>query len=56
MRIDGDVAGGLRAEGRFGGAVLQEVAGHPVILAGAGEVLDRFTEVAAMQLGAAFAG
>ena len=40
----------------FDGAVLQEVAGHPVVLAGAGEVLDRFAPVAAMQLGAAFAG
>ena len=56
MRIDGDVIRGLRAEGLFGGAVFQEVAGHPVILAGAGEVLDRLAEVATMQLGATLAG
>ena len=39
----------------FRGAVLQEVAGHPVVFAGAGEVLDRLAEVAAVQLGAALA-
>ena len=55
MRVDRDVAGVLAAERRLGRAVLQEVAGHPVVLARAGEVLDRFAEVAAMQLGAAFA-
>ena len=37
-------------------AVLEEVAGHPVVLAGAGEVLDRLAEVAAVQLRAALAG
>ena len=44
------------AERRLGRAVLEEVAGHPVVLAGAGEVLDRLAEVAAVQLRAAFAG
>ena len=56
VRVDRQIAGGLAAERRFGGAVLQEVAGHPVILARAGEVLDRLAPIAAMQLGAAFAG
>ena len=56
VRIDREVARVLAAERRLGGAVLQEVAGHPVVLAGAGEVLDRLAEVAAVQLGAAFAG
>ena len=55
VRVDGNVAGGLAAERGFLGAVLQEVARHPVILARAGEVLDRLAEVAAVQLGAAFA-
>ena len=45
----------LRAEAGLLGAVLQEVSRHPVILAGACEVLDRLAEVPAMQLGAAFA-
>ena len=38
-----------------GPGVLQEVAGHPVILAGGGDVLHQFAPVAAMDLGAAFA-
>ena len=50
------VAGVLAAEGGFGGAVLQEVAGHPVVFAGAGQVLHGFAEIAAVQFGAAFAG
>ena len=56
VRVHRHVAGVLAAEGRLGGAVLQEVAGHPVVFAGAGQVLDRLAEVAAVQLGAAFAG
>ena len=40
---------------RFGRAVLEEVARHPVIPAGAGEVFDGFSEVAAMRLDAALA-
>ena len=56
MRIHRDVAHVLAAEVRLGRAVLQEVASHPVILAGAGEVLDLFPQVAPMQLGAALAG
>ena len=53
MGIDGDVAGGFSTERRFLGAVLQEVSRHPVIFAGAGEVLDRFAPVPSVQLGAA---
>ena len=56
VRIHRQIAGVLAAEGRFRRAVLQEVAGHPVVFAGAGEVLDRFAPIAAMQLRAAFAG
>ena len=55
VRVHRQIAGGLAAERRLGSAVLQEVAGHPVIFAGAGQILDRFAPVAAMQLGAAFA-
>ena len=40
----------------FGGAVFQEVAGHPVVFAAAGEIFHRFTPIAAMQFRAAFAG
>ena len=53
--VDGNVAGGLAAEGRLGGAVLHEVAGHPVVFA-AGEAFDGLAEVAAKQRCAAFAG
>ena len=56
MRVDRDVVRVLAPERRFGGAVLQEVARHPVVLAGPGEVLDRLPEVAAVRLGATFAG
>jgi hypothetical protein len=56
MGVDRDVVRGLAAERRLAGAVLQEGAGHPVVLAAGGEVLDRLAEVAAMELGAAFAG
>src|SRR5580704_2055580 len=37
-------------------SVLEEVARHPVIFVGSGNVLDEFTPVAAMQLQATFAG
>src|SRR6185295_16731301 len=53
VSVDRDVAGVPAAERGRGRAVLQEVAGHPVILARAGEILDGFAEVPAMQLGAA---
>ena len=49
MGIDGQVVPLERA------GVLEEVAGHPVVLAGAGHVLHQFAEIAAVQLGAAFA-
>ena len=50
------VAGVLAAEGGFRRAVFDEVAGHPVGLAGTGEALHGFSEIPAMQLGSAFAG
>src|SRR5215204_200807 len=56
MRIDGDIVGGFCPEDRFGGSVFQEIAGHPMVLAGAGKVLDRLAKVAAVQLRPAFAG
>ena len=55
MRVHRDVSGILAAEAGLGRAVLQEVAGHPVILARAREILDGLAEVAAMQLGATLA-
>src|SRR5437660_1090276 len=48
--VDRQVAGSQRA------AVLEEVAGHPVILARAGEVLHELAEGAAVQLGPPLAG
>src|SRR5204862_2719960 len=42
--VDGEVAGGERA------AVLDEIAGHPVVYAGPGEVLDPLAEVSTVQL------
>ena len=56
VRIDRNIASGLSAERRLFGAVLHEVAGHPVVLARPGEAFNRFAEIAAMQLGPAFAG
>ena len=56
VRVDGKVAGVLAAERRLRRAVLEEVAGHPVVLAGTGEALDGLAPVAAVQLCAAFAG
>src|SRR4029078_3748806 len=56
MRVDREIARARAAEGGRRCAVLQEVPGHPVILAGAGEILDGFAPVAAMELRAAFAG
>ena len=53
--VDGNVAGSLASEGRLGGAVLDEVAGHPVVLA-AGEALNGLAEIAAQEGGSAFAG
>src|SRR5262249_18172257 len=55
MRIYWNVAGRLSAERGLFGAVIQEVARHPVILAGAGEALDRLAPVASMELGSALA-
>ena len=56
MRIHGYVAGVLAAENGFRGAVLQEVAGHPMVFSRSGEVLHRFSPIAAVQFGAALAG
>ncbi len=55
MRVHRQVAGVLAAELGFGRAVFQEVAGHPVVFAGAGEALDGFAEIPAVQFRAAFA-
>src|SRR6266436_6316945 len=49
MRIDRKVAPVQRPR------VFEEVAGHPVILAGTGHVLDNFSPIAPMQLGPPFA-
>ena len=56
MRVDRDIAGVLAAKRCIGGPVLQEVSSHPVILAGSRQIFDGFSEIAPMQLGAAFAG
>ena len=56
VRIDRKIVGVFAAEGGFGRAVLEEIAGHPVIFAGAGEVFHGFAEIATVRLGAAFAG
>src|SRR6185503_14285120 len=55
VRIDWNVSCVLASKGRVGSAVLQKVAGHPVILAAARQVFDRFPEVPSMQFGAALA-
>src|SRR5207249_5778759 len=48
--IDGQVVRGQRSR------ILDEVARHPMVLAGAGDVLDELSEVPAVQLGPALAG
>ncbi len=55
MSIYGQITGGFWSEHGIGGAILHEIAGHPVILP-AGEVLHRFAKEMAVQLCAAFAG
>ena len=56
MGVDGKVAGVFGAGFGLGGAVFEEVAAHPMVLAGSGEVLDHFAEIATKETGAAFAG
>src|SRR5205085_12255388 len=48
VRVDGKIAGVLAAKYRFRGAVLQEIACHPVIFARARKVFDGFTKIAAI--------
>ena len=50
MGIDGQVVA------VSGPRILEEVAGHPVVFARAGDVLHQLAEVAAVELGAALAG
>ena len=45
VRVDRDVVRVLAPERPLCGAVLQEIAGHPVVLPGSGEVLDRFARL-----------
>src|SRR5579863_4476221 len=54
--IDWNVTGVPAAKGGLRGAVFEEVSGHPVVLARAGEVFDSLAKVPAMRLCAAFAG
>ena len=56
MCIDRQVVGGLAAEHGVRRAVLEEVAGHPVVLARAREILDGLAPVASVELGSALAG
>jgi len=56
VRVDRDVVGVLAAERRLGRAIFQKIARHPVILAGTREVFHGLAEIAAVRLGAAFAG
>ena len=56
MRIDRQIIRSLTSERCIGGSVLQEIAGHPVVFAGAGKIFDSLAPIAAMQLGAALAG
>jgi hypothetical protein len=56
VRVHGNVVRVPCAERRLGRAVPEEVARHPVVFAGPGEVLHLLPEVATVRLGAAFAG
>src|SRR5262249_24647927 len=56
MRIDGEIAGILAAKRGFGSAVLEEIAGHPVIFVRTGEIFDGFAKIAAVAFRAGFAG
>ena len=50
MCVDRNVSRGFATERRFLRSVFQEVARHPVVLAGTGQVLDRFSPIATVQL------
>ena len=52
--IDGQVAGGLRSELGFRSTVFQEVARHPMVFTGAGEIFHRLAEIPPMKFRAAF--
>jgi hypothetical protein len=56
VRVDGQVTGSPAAQTRLRRAVLQEVAGHPVVLPRSGQALDCLAEVAPEQRRAALAG
>src|SRR5688572_20672809 len=56
VRIHWYVAGVLAAKRGFGGAVLEEVSRHPVILIRRREILDLLSPIAAMQLRTSLAG
>src|ERR1700719_2183917 len=56
MGVHGNIAGILAAEGGVGSAILQEVAGHPMIFDSSREVLDRLAPITAMQLCSTLAG
>jgi len=54
--IHRQVAGILAPKRSLNRTVFEEVAGHPVILTGVGEILKLLSEVAPVRFGAAFAG
>ena len=54
--IHGNIPGIFAAEVGFGRAIFQEIARHPVVFAGSGQILHRFAKIAPMQFGSAFAG
>ena len=54
VRVHRQIPGVLAPESGRRGAVLQEIARHPVVFAGAGQVLDGLAEIAAVELGAPF--
>jgi hypothetical protein len=56
MLVHRQVGHGFLAKRRVVRRILQEVAGHPVVFAAAGQVLQKLAEVAAKQLGASRAG
>ena len=54
MGVHRNVAGVLAAEFGFRRSVLQKVAGHPVVLARTGQILDGLSKVSPMELGSPF--
>ena len=56
MRVHRKIGGGLSPEAGFLRSVLEKAARHPVILARAGQILNRLAKISPVQFGPSLAG